>query len=355
MIDNKTYTKEWIETISKQNGSVDKILVEKVIRALTLLMELKKTNLNFIFKGGTALMLMLQKTTRLSIDIDIIINNKNTKIDDYLSLIIQSVRFTKYALQNRFTESDIVKAHYKFYYNPIIKTHSEEEYILLDILFEDNPYSKLVETAIVSPFIEIMEHLAVQTPSIENILGDKLTAFAPNTTGIPYFKGKASMSMEIIKQLYDIGNLFDQANDVETIRNVFNAIASNELKYRKKHNFNSIDVLDDIFNTAYCISTRGQSDTCNFKDLQNGITRIKSYIFSSKYQLENIIISASKAAYLAALLKTGNNTIDRYVSDNQYTNFDIKDTEYNKLNKLKKNIAEAFFYWCKALDLVGKN
>jgi len=29
MIDNKTYTKEWIETFSKQNGNVDKILVER--------------------------------------------------------------------------------------------------------------------------------------------------------------------------------------------------------------------------------------------------------------------------------------------------------------------------------------
>ena len=37
-------------------------------------------------------------------------------------------------------------------------------------------------------------------PSFEDLLGDKLTAFAPNTTGIPYFKKDDSMSMEIIKQ-----------------------------------------------------------------------------------------------------------------------------------------------------------
>ncbi|MBK7097825.1 MAG: hypothetical protein IPH58_05105 [Sphingobacteriales bacterium] len=46
-------------------------------------------------------------------------------------------------------------------------------------------------------------------------MGDKLTAFAPNTTGIPYFKKDDSMSMEIIKQLYDIGNLFDAVTDIE--------------------------------------------------------------------------------------------------------------------------------------------
>jgi len=40
---------------------------------------------------------------------------------------------------------------------------------------------------------------------MEDLLGDKLTAFAPNSTGIPYYKGEDSMSMGIIKQLYDIG------------------------------------------------------------------------------------------------------------------------------------------------------
>ena len=45
---------------------------------------------------------------------------------------------------------------------------------------------------------------------LDDILGDKLTAFAPNTTGIPYEKSGLSRAMEIIKQLYDIGNLFEQ-------------------------------------------------------------------------------------------------------------------------------------------------
>ena len=39
----------------------------------------------------------------------------------------------------------------------------------------------------------------VTVPTIDAITGDKLTAFAPNTIGIPYFKGKdkQSFSMEI--------------------------------------------------------------------------------------------------------------------------------------------------------------
>ena len=63
--------------------------------------------------------------------------------------------------------------------------------------------------------------LNVNVPNLEDILGDKLTAFAPNTTGIPYFKKEDSMSMEIIKQLYDIGNLFDVVNELSVIRTTF--------------------------------------------------------------------------------------------------------------------------------------
>jgi hypothetical protein len=58
MIDKEiTHSLEWIKKFSASNQGADKILVEKTIRALTLLEGLAKSNLNFIFKGGTALML----------------------------------------------------------------------------------------------------------------------------------------------------------------------------------------------------------------------------------------------------------------------------------------------------------
>jgi hypothetical protein len=47
-----------------------------------------------------------------------------------------------------------------------------------------------------------------------SILGDKLTAFAPNTTGIPYKKGK---HIEIIKQLHDVSKLIDNITDISTV------------------------------------------------------------------------------------------------------------------------------------------
>jgi len=47
MIDNKTLDIEWIKEVSVKNRKVDKILVEKVIRALYLLEGLAKVDLDF--------------------------------------------------------------------------------------------------------------------------------------------------------------------------------------------------------------------------------------------------------------------------------------------------------------------
>ena len=72
MISNQTLTLDWIKRVSGESGIKDKILLEKTIRALKLLECLVASGCPHIFKGGTALMLHMDATKRLSIDIDII-------------------------------------------------------------------------------------------------------------------------------------------------------------------------------------------------------------------------------------------------------------------------------------------
>lgn len=73
MISKETLNIDWINQVSSDNRNADKILVEKVIRALLLLEGLSESGLEFIFKGGTAVMLLQGKPKRFSIDIDIIV------------------------------------------------------------------------------------------------------------------------------------------------------------------------------------------------------------------------------------------------------------------------------------------
>jgi predicted nucleotidyltransferase component of viral defense system len=352
MIDQQEISIDWITSVSKANRNADKILVEKIIRALLLLEGLVKQKLPFVFKGGTALMLHLNSTKRLSIDIDIIFPQTSDNLVEILDKVVKEQGFIRKAQQNRSTPSKIKKEHYKFFYNPHHKSNKDEDYVLLDILFEKVNYSRIVQLPIQSIFVPIKETpLLVNVPCLEDLLGDKLTAFAPYTTGIPYFKKEDSMSMEIIKQLYDIGNLFDIAHDMNIVKTTFYRFAATELSYRNTEELKEADVLEDIYQTALCIASRGTDGKGDFEQLQLGIRRIDSFIFSESYHLEKAIIHASKVAYLSRLIKYDAAGIEKFSNPLQMKDWLIDEPLNNKLNKLKESNPEAFFYWYKIFGL----
>ena len=69
----------------------------------------------------------------------------------------------------------------------------------------------------------------VNIPNANCILADKLTAFAPYTTGIPYNIDK---KMKIIKQLYDTAKLVEYIDDFSEVKSNYINIANNEIRYR---------------------------------------------------------------------------------------------------------------------------
>lgn len=352
MIDKTNLTLTWVDKASKNNNNADKILVDRVIHALLLLEGLVKQKLDFIFKGGTALMLRFGSAKRLSIDIDIIIPKRPENFSTIFNDLVKDQGFSRFELQERIQNSKINKEHYKFYYIPLIKTASDEDYILLDILYEENKYNNNNNISIRSTFVpSVGDSLEVKIPSLEDLLGDKLTAFAPNTTGIPYYKKDISMSMEIIKQLYDIGSLFDEVQDIRIIKSTFNEIVKTELAYRGLNALSDKEILDDIYQTSLCLVMRGQDGKGDFNSLQSGINRIKQFIFSENYYLDKAIISASKSAYLSILLKHNANKIEKYSNPSQMKDWLVDKPLNTKLNKLKNSNPEAFFYWYKIFEL----
>jgi len=352
MISKESHTIEWITQVAKVNRNADKILVEKVIKSLSLLEQLRLKELNFIFRGGTALMLLFPDPKRLSIDIDIVLPEKQKNLEDIFKTITGDGSFTGFEQNERATKSKIDKAHYKFYYRPVTSTRVKNEYILLDILYETNPYGALVsDMAISSSFLKTSgTPTKVSIPSCEAILGDKLTAFAPNTTGVRYGQGK---EMEIIKQLYDIGHLFDLAENIPNVKQVFERITKRELQYREMK-LPVSDILDDIYETALCISTRGIEGKGNFAELQTGIQNIVSYIFSESFFIDKAITHASKAAYLSALLKKETENLMRYSDISDIEGMLIDQPFSTRLNKLKKSNPEAFYYWNQTVKLIEK-
>lgn len=358
MIHENTFTKEWIQKKSVDFGrkkkKADPTLIEKVTKALHLLEGLAKTDLKFIFKGGTSLLLLLNEMHRFSIDIDIIIEEEKDDVDmgKILSNIIEETDiFTHFEENIREGNHEVPKAHYKIFY--VSALDGTGSYILLDILFEKSHYAEVIQKNIGCKFIEYKEpEIHVSMPSADCILGDKLTAYAPNTTGIPYGKDK---ELEIIKQLFDVANLFDVMENVDTVSKTFKMMSKQELIYRGMDSkFTYIDVLDDIFETSRILSERGRIEKDIFNQLQIGINRIKGYIFSKNFILESAVNSASKAAYLSLLIKHDLTEVERFDLNIDLRNLKINHLEFNKFKTIMKFDPEAYFYWYKSIEIISQ-
>jgi predicted nucleotidyltransferase component of viral defense system len=203
MIKKKCFQNNWIINKRQEMGT-DPILVEKAIYAFELLGDLIENGVDFIFKGGTGLMLLIPGFKRLSIDIDIMSKSDNESLNNAFNRIVKEGIFNRWEEDKRSLNYKIIKRHLKFYYTSSIE--KRDSYILLDIVQSNYSFLDTIKRSIVLPLFEVEKEIKVIVSTINTYFGDKLTAFAPNTIGIPYGKNK---SMEIIKQLFDLGILFE--------------------------------------------------------------------------------------------------------------------------------------------------
>ena len=250
---------------------------------------------------------------------------------------------------------DVPVSHAKVFYQIAYTDRSElNEYIRLDVLYEDCPYSNVQQLPIESPFIKLdSEPLLVTVPKKEDILGDKMTAFAPNTIGIPFYKKDRECNMEIIKQLYDINRLFENVDDFVPAYESFLKVSNVELGYRGLEGRLN-EYFEDVRQTAICIATRGQAGNGDINFFMSGIKRVKSFMYQEKYQIEEAIKDASRAAYLASCFEKGVLAIEKYPNDNPEVvlSMEISDVLPTKLRKLRNVIPEAYYYWAKVDELL---
>mgnify|MGYP003303197380 FL=1 len=354
MIHPDSRTLPWIQEVAEKFKFKELQLIEKTIRAFSLLEALARSGCPFVFKGGTSLMLHLNSSKRLSIDIDIICP-PGTNIEKYLNMYAEEYGFSKIKLVERISRTEVPKKHAKFFYQVSFFAGRNEEKILLDVLFEEIHYNNVITFPIVSPLVKTVgEPIMVSIPSYQDLLGDKLTAFAPHTTGIPFFKGEKNCSMEINKQLYDIASLFYITNDLTITTKTFKKFALVELAYRHLASNDIQLVLDDIFNTSLSMIIQSAGNSGEYKMLIDGIKRVKGFIHSEKYGLESAIINASKAAYLSKIIERGRTEVNHYnpINTSNLFEIEIKVPLPTKLNKLKKTNIEAFYYWTEIQKLM---
>ena len=192
--------------------------------------------------------------------------------------------------------------------------------------------------------------IPVKVPSPESIAGDKLTAFAPTTTGILFGKGK---EVEIIKQLHDVDKLYHEIKNIGTVAKAFNLMVDKEISYRG-NKCSRDDVFRDIVDTAAMIARREKNVEepykSYFREIKLGLLQFKSYQTTSAFRIDEAITGSAKAALLATKIRAGHTVaLPKFDPSVKKSDYLIQHEEYIYLNKLP---AEPLFYWYHTLSIL---
>ena len=153
MILAESFSRQWITDQRKKVSKADPGIIEKLIHALALVEQLKLSGLDFVFKGGTGLILLLNEPRRFSVDVDIVTEESRKKIEAILEIICSKYHFSRFELDEfRSYKGDIPKAHYElFFYSGY---DEKEKSIFLDILFEKHSYPNLIQKRVDGDWIK---------------------------------------------------------------------------------------------------------------------------------------------------------------------------------------------------------
>jgi hypothetical protein len=291
MISGECFTSAWQTRKREELGGCDPVLLEKTIYAFALLDALATRGLEFVFKGGTSLLLRLPRIRRLSIDVDIFCHESPEKLNRLLAEVSRTPPFASMTEDDRGDHRIPARRHFKFFYTPL-DAKNPAPFVLLDVVHERNIYPQMERVPLRTHFVE--GDCALFVPTIEGLLGDKLTAFGPNTTGVAL---NEKYTMQFMKQVFDIDALLDA-----------------------------------------------------------GRKQIESHLVGVKFRREEMKTAAAKAALLTSALRAGVSPAFaalRYDDTKLAGLKDVKfDAAYSAVGKLKP-VPEAMWFWVQALRLRG--
>ena len=354
MFHPEVYEKKWINQQRKGLGNCQAILLEKSIYALTLLGHLSRSGLPFIFKGGTSLMLHLPKIQRLSIDIDIVSPAEDAELERVVAQIGQTPPFIGHEEDDRGARGLPQRRHFKFFFNSPFDTRSKSA-VLLDVVQEQDIVHGCTKKPIQASFLTPEEEIEVELPTIESLLGDKLTAFAPTTTGVPLRKADGSIGevMQVAKQLFDVGILFEHAADFGEVTKTYNEVQAQEAAYREEtlgRKVSRDESLDDTFNACLGIIATKPKIQQAYTDtdlLLDGFGKLKGHLTWPKFQPNDQRTLAARTAYLTAALKDGKTPVRFEQTPTQLEALkaaSLNGHDLSWLDGIKSINAEAYFY-----------
>lgn len=346
----------WIEDQAARLRARDPRLVETCIFALEFVGRLAAVGLDFVFKGGTSLLLHVRPPRRLSIDVDIATPVDMAELNRVLKEVCYPP-FGEFVYQEWRDRENPPTRHFKIPYDS--PTLGKPWPLQLDVLMGDITYPVVETKAIDIDLIETDTPQSVQVPSIDCLLGDKLTAFAPATVGVLYQpqprnpggKMPDPKPIRVLKQLFDVGELFPLATDLGSVSTTYDRLFAVQNEARGGQ-FERETALDDTIDAAYWTSQleiRKQEHNEKTDFLRAGIQSLDSHVIGPVFDIPSAKIPASRAALMAALLRSGKldadlNDLRTVPEPTQLLELPL-DGRFERLITLRKISLEAFYYW----------
>lgn len=345
------FDKQTIEKLRQELGFKDRGIFEKTVYAVNLLPPLLAVYPDLIFKGGTSLLLHQYPPIRLSIDIDILLPaTERASLSEKLTAVAKASGIFK-SVEEDVRGGHIPKAHFKFYYDSHFS--KLDQYVLLDIVFAESPYPRMIKKPLKGHPLILQDTDAVVTiPTVEGLFGDKLTVISPKTIGLKLTAGR---DMEFLKQITDLGALFSMISSVEEVGKAFENTIGQENGFRESI-FTRDEVVSDILDVALKYSQwmvkGGDSSFEEITSINRGLERLGNHLVAGADQ-RAVKVTFGKIAHVLRLLqdeKRGVIVKDVDALPLEEARFEEK---YKILEGLRKHNRLAYSYWALAVRTSG--
>ena len=286
------FTKEHFE---KNSGYAPPYLCELVVYCMELLSNFSSFGLDFRFKGGNSLLLMLDKPNRFSVDIDIDSSETKERLIEVMETIAErSPKFTKLDIRQHKTKPWLPMISFNIFFNSLYQ-QSDKSFVMLDAVLKKTPYDGYRKKISVggSSGELYSSDVDVEISTNEGIMGDKLLTIGPATLGIPVGKGKEAQRL---KHVFDLSRLMkDDLNWDKVSESVRECMVQENNIQRSS--FSLAEVTLDT--EKFCSSILEFDEIPDVKSISfdeepyryeivYGFEEFSTYLFNMKYSWDNI-------------------------------------------------------------------
>ncbi|MBL8026510.1 MAG: nucleotidyl transferase AbiEii/AbiGii toxin family protein [Fibrobacteres bacterium] len=291
--------------IEKNRKEAPAALAEQAIRSLELVAELTAEGLDFTFKGGNSLLLILDKPRRFSIDVDIATAESKERVDQVVHACQEKYGvFTRIEHRPHKTKPWLPMTSYNLYYESAMGTG--ETFIMLDAMFQPSLYRLQKKKAVCGVLFE--SSTEVKLPEPASILADKLLTLGPKTLGIPYGKNKEGQRL---KHVHDAALLVSLKPDLALVREALNKCHAQELELQER----PLPIYDVLTDTLKFLALSTVSDTepvpaedadIGLKEMVKGRAPFEGHLFVKEYDWKRLRKDAAlcAAAITAAVVES---------------------------------------------------